>query len=134
MRLASPVGWRFGGAIADNAGIYSAPRKFSAQTAEFDFGATVHHDFQACRLGLLRRRIIPHAQLHPYHLGTDGDGVIDDRADLVGRPEHVDHVDLVGNVAQRGVDTLAQLVFTSGAGVDRDNAVAFALQVLHYEI
>ncbi len=50
------------------------------------------------------RLVVAHAQLHPYDLGADGDGVVDYRTDLVGRAEHVNHVDRVGDVAQGGVD------------------------------
>ncbi len=41
---------------------------------------------------------------------------------------------LSGMSRKRGVDLLAQLLLAGGAGVDRDDAVAFALQILHHEV
>src|ERR1019366_7030212 len=128
MRLAPPVGRWLRCAVADDAGVDAAPRQFAAQTAKFDFGAAVHDDFDAGRLGFFGGRVVADTQLHPDDLGTDRDGVIDDRPDLIGGAEDVDHVDLLWDVAQGGMDFFAQLLLAGGAGVDRDDAVAFALQ------
>ena len=48
--------------------------------------------------------------------------------------EHIDHVDRLGDVAQRGVDLLAEQALAGDAGIDRDHPVAFVLQILHDEI
>ena len=48
--------------------------------------------------------------------------------------EHVDHVDLVGDVAERGVDRSPSRVLPAMRRIDRDHAIAFALQVLHHEV
>ena len=68
------------------------------------FGQRFMTTSMPARLGFLGRRIVADTQLHPHDLGADGDRVVDDRADLVGGAENVDHVDRVGNVAQGGVD------------------------------
>ena len=133
-RLAAAVGRRLGRAVADDAGVDAAPGQLAAQTAEFDLRAAVHDHFEAGRLGLCGGLVVADAQLHPDHLGADGDGVVDDRSDRIRGAEDIDHVDLVGNVAQTGVDLLAQLLLARGAGIDRDDAVAFALQILHHEV
>ena len=98
------------------------------------FGQRFMIDFDAGRLGARRRFVVADAELHPHHLGADRDGVVDDRADLVGGTEHVDHVDLVGDVAQTGVDRFAEQLLAGGAGVHRDDAIALALQILHHEV
>ena len=86
------------------------------------------------RLRRLRRRVVADAQLHPHDLGADGDRVGDDAGRLVGRAEHVDHVDFVRDVAQRRVDRLAEQGLAGYARIDRDHAIALALQVLHDEV
>ncbi len=133
-RLAGPVGRRLRGAVADDAGVHSAPGQFAAEAAVFDLRAAVHDHGQAGGLALCRRLVVADAKLHPHHLGADGDGVVHDGADEVRGAEHVHHVDRFGDVAQAGVDPLAQQVFAGGARIDRDHAVAFALEVLHDEV
>ena len=121
-------------AVAHEAGVHAVPRQFAAEPAELDLQAAVHDDLDARPpRRLRRRRVVADAELHPHHLGADRDRVIDDRADLVRRAEDVDQIDRLGDVAQRGVDGLAEQRLAGEAGVDRDDAVALALQVAHDE-
>ena len=121
-------------AIADDAGVDAAPRQFAAEPAEFDLRAAVHDDFDARSLGGRRRRVVADAQLHPDDPGADGDGVGDDPGGFLGVTEHVDHVDLVGDVAQRGVDLFAEQGLAGDGRIDWDHAIALALEVLHDEV
>ncbi len=68
------------------------------------------------------------------HFRADRDGVGDDAGRVLGGTEHVHHVDLVGNVAQRRVDPLAEQRLAGDARVDRDHPIAFALEILHHEV
>ena len=122
------------GAIADDAAVDAAPRQFAAEPPELDFRASVHDHFDPCGLRRPGRRVVADAELHPHHLGADRDRVGDDAGRLIRRPEYVDHVDLVGNVAERSVGLLAEQRLAGDRGIDRDHAVAFALQVLHHEV
>ena len=121
-------------AVLDDAAVDAAPRQFAAEPPELDLRAAVHDHFDAGRLRRLRRRIVANAQLHPHDFGADGDRVGDDAGRLLGRAKHVDHVDLVRDVAQRSVDRLAEQGFAGYPRIDRDHAIALALQVLHDEV
>ncbi len=122
------------GAVADDAAVDAAPRQFAAEPAELDLRAAVHDHFDPGGLGDLRRLVVAHAELHPQDLRADRDR-LGDHAWRLGRcAEHVDHVDRVGDVAERGVDGLAEQCLTRDGRIDRDDAVAFALQVLHHEV
>ena len=81
-----------------------------------------------------RRRVVAHAELHPDHLGADGDGIVDDGRHLVAGAEDIDHVDGLGNVAQAGIGHLAQQRLAGDAGIDRNDAIALALQIFHDEV
>ena len=50
------------------------------------------------------------------------------------RAEHVDHVDLSGMSRERRVDGFAEQGLAGDGRIDRDHAIAFALQVLHHEV
>ena len=125
---------RRGRLVADDAGIDPAPGQFAAEAAELDLRAAVHHHLQPRRLGPRAGCVVAHAELHPHDARADGDRVVDDRVHLVGGAEDVDHVDLFGNVAQRGVDALAQQLLAREARVHRNHPVVLALQVFHDEI
>jgi hypothetical protein len=101
---------------------------------ELDFRAAVHDDFESRRLCGRRRFVVADPQLHPHDLGANRDRVGDDAGRFLGRAENVDHVDLVRNVAQRRICGLAEQALSCESRVDRDHAIAFALQVLHHEI
>ena len=134
MGLCAPLGRRFGRTVADDAGSDAAPGQFAAEPTEFDLWAAVHDDFDPRFLGALGGFVVADAELHPHHLGTDRDRVFHDRPHLVGGAKEIDHVDAVGNVAQRGISTLAQQFVAGDARVHRDHAIAFALQILHHEV
>jgi len=104
------------------------------QARVFDLGAAVHHHLKAGGLGARRRRVVAYADLHPQHLGADGDGVIGERSGGLGIAEDVDHVDALGNVLQVTVDGLAENRLANRARVDRDDTEPLALQILHGEI
>ena len=125
---------RLGRAVPDDAAVDPAPRQFAAEPAELDLRAAVHDDLDTGRLGGGRRRVVADAELHPQDLGADRDRVVDDRRRLARGAEHVDHVDGLGDVAQRGVDRLAEQGLAGDAGIDRDHPIAFVLQVLHDEV
>ena len=125
---------RSGRAVLDDAAVDAAPRQFAAKPPELDLRAAVHDHFETGGLGDLRRRIVPNTQLHPHDLGADGDCVRDDGGCVLGPAEHVDHVDVIGNVAQRRIGRLAEQGLARDARIDRDHAIAFALQVLHHEV
>ena len=128
------LGRRLRRLVADDARVDAAPGKLAAQAAEFDLGAAVHHHLEAGRLGLGGGLVMADAELHPHHLRADGDGIVDDRRHRLGIAEHVDHVDLVGNIAQAGVGRLAQQLLAGESRVHRDDAIALRLQVLHHEV
>ena len=122
------------GAVADDAAVDAAPRQFAAEPPKLDFRAAVHDDFDSRRLRTRRRPVVADPQLHPHDLGADRDRVGDDGRRLFGSAEHVDHVDLFRNIAQRRVDRLAEKALACDGGIDRDHAIAFALQILHDEV
>ena len=121
-------------AVADDAAVDAAPRQFAAEPPELDLRAPVHDDFDPGGLGSRGRRVVADAQLHPHDLGADRDRVGDDAGRFLGGAEHVHHVDLVRDVAERRVDLFAEQGFAGDAGIDRDHTIAFALQVLHDEV
>ena len=125
---------RLRGAVADDAGVDAAPRQFAAEPAELDLRAAVHDDFDACSLGGRRRLVVADAQLHPDDPGADGDGVGDNAGRFLGSAKHVDHVDLVGDVAQRRVDLFPEQGLAGDGRIDRDHAIAFAPEILHDEV
>ena len=51
-----------------------------------------------------------------------------------GGAEHVDHIDLVRDVAQRRIGRLAEQRLARYPRIDGDHAIAFALKVLHHEV
>lgn len=60
--------------------------------------------------------------------GADGDRFPDQLLGFRGRPEHLDHVDVFGNVCEAGVRVLAE--HPVGVRVDRDDVPALFLQHL----
>ena len=125
---------RRGRPVLDDAAVDAAPRQFAAESPKFDLRTAVHDHFEPGRLRRLRRLVVPDAQLHPHHLGANGDRVRNHARRLVGVAEHVDHVDVIGNVAQRRIGHLAEQRLPGYPRIDRDHAIAFALQVLHHEV
>ena len=132
--LAVPGDRRLRRPVADDAAVDPAPRQFAAQPAELDLRAAVHDDLDPGPLRRRRRRVVADAELHPHDLGADRDRVVDDRRRVSCRTEDVDHVDRLGDVAQRCVSLFAEQHLSGDAGVDRDDPVAFALQVFHHEV
>ena len=122
------------GAVADDAAVDAAPRQFAAEPPKLDFRAAVHDDFDSRRLRTRRRLVVADPQLHPHDLGADRDRVGDNARRFLSGAEHVDHVDLFRNVAQRRVHRLAEHGLPRDARIDRDHAIAFALQILHDEV
>ena len=93
----------FGGlrrAVLDDAAVDAAPRQFAAQPAELDLRAAVHDDLDAGRLGRGRRLVVADAELHPDDRRADRDRVVDDLRRLADGAEHVDHVDLFGELGR----------------------------------
>ena len=125
---------RLGRAVADDAGIDPAPGELAAQPPELDLRAAVHHHLDAGGLRPGRRRIVAHAELHPDHLGPDGDRILDDRRHLVGCAEDIDHIHRLGYLPERGIDLLAEQGLAGDAGIDGDDPVALALKIFHDEI
>src|SRR5580700_2253693 len=62
-----------------------------SQAGNLDRRATVHDDLKALGFGAGGGVIIADAELHPHHLGTDGDRLVDYAARHFGPAEHVDH-------------------------------------------
>ncbi len=125
---------RFGRPVANDAAIDPAPRKLTAQPPELDLRAAVHDDLDPSLLGRRCRGIIADTELHPHHLGANRDRVLDDRGRVSRGAEDIDHVDRLGNVAQRCIDLFAEQHLPGDAGVDRDHPIAFALQIFHHEV
>ena len=125
---------RGGRAVLDDAAVDAAPRQFAAEPPELDLRTAVHDHFEPRRLRRLRRGVVPDTQLHPHDLGADGDRIRDNGGRVLGPAEHVDHVDLVGNVAQRRIGHLAEQWLARDPRIDGDHPVALALQVLHHEV
>ena len=121
-------------AVLDDAAVDAAPREFAAEPSELDLRAAVHDHFEARDLGCLRRLVVADAKLHPHDLGADGDRIVDNSRRRGRIAEEVDHVDMIRNVAQRGVNGLAEQGLAGEARIDRDHPIAFALQVLHHEV
>ncbi len=120
--------------VADDAAVDPAPREFAAQPAELDLRAAVHDDFDPSPFRRSRCRVVADAELHPHDLRADCDCVVDDCRRVSCRTENIDHVDRLGDVAQRCVGCFAEQHLSGDAGVYRDHPVAFALQVFHHEI
>src|SRR5207302_8436438 len=121
-------------AVLDDRAVDAAPRQFAGKPAELDLWTAVHDDLDAGRLAQRGRLVVADAELHPHHRRADRDRVLDDARRVLGRAEHIDHVDGIRDVAQRGVDLLAEQFLAGYARVDRDDPVAFPLQVFHDEI
>ena len=121
-------------AVADDAAVDAAPRQFAAEPPELDLRAPVHDDFDPGGLGSRRRLVVADAQLHPNDLCADRDRVGDDARRFLGAAEHVHHVDLVRDFTERRVDLFSEQGFAGDTRIDRDHAIAFALQILHHEV
>src|SRR5205823_1449529 len=115
MRSGSPLAcsgpaWprRLRSSVLDDAAVDAAPRQFAAKPSELDFRAAVHDDLEARRLAERSRRIVANAELHPHHRRPDRDRLLDDLGRLASGTKHVDHVDPFRNLAEGGVDGLAE--------------------------
>ncbi len=94
--------------VPDDAAVDAAPRQLTAQAPELDLRAAVHDDFDPGLLGQRCRIVIADAELHPHHRRADRDSILDNAGRLGRRAEDVDHVDGIGNLAERGIDPLAE--------------------------
>ena len=111
---------RLGRAVADQAGINAGPGEFAAQPPELDLRAAVHDDVEPGRRRPRRSGVVADAELHPHRLRPDRDRLVHHRPHLIGGPEDIHHVDGLGDVAQRGVDTLPGNGLAREGGVHRD--------------
>ena len=68
----------------------------------------VHDDHQPRGQGLFGRFNMHDPQLGPNGLGPDGDRLVENRGDFLGRAEDVYQVDLVWNALQVRIDRFAQ--------------------------
>ena len=121
-------------AVLDDRAVDAAPRQFAGKPAELDLWTAVHDDLDPGRLAQRGRLVVADAELHPHHRRADRDCVLDDARRVLGRAEHIDHVDGIRDVAQRGVDLLAEQFLAGDPRVDRDHPIALSLQVFHHEI
>lgn len=68
------------------------PPQLPEQPAEFDFGAAVLHDLHAGCLRSLRGCLMPHAELHPYHLRPNARSLISHLCGGLAGAEYLHHV------------------------------------------
>src|SRR5690625_4025401 len=73
-----------------------------------NFDTPIHHDLEAEIFGDLGRLVGPDAQLQPEVFGANLGGLIGDIGGVFGATEHIDHVNLDGNVRQRRVNLMSQ--------------------------
>src|SRR6266550_7748294 len=102
-----------------------------SEPGDLDRRAAIHDDPDALRLGACRRFVVAHPELHPYHLGADRDRRVDRLARGLRPAKHVDHVDALRDLGEAGITALAMDRAARRERVDRDRAVALALQIPH---
>src|SRR4029077_14075928 len=101
---------------------------------DFHRRTAVHDDSQPGLFGPGRGCIVAHAELHPDDLGAGRDGLIRHAARRLGVAEDVYHIDRLGDVAERGVHALTLERRAGQIGIDRDHAIATALQEAHHAV
>ena len=97
-------------------------RQRLTEAGQLDGRATVHDHVESGGAGAVVGGLVDDAELVPDGLGADGDGLVGDRAGEVAVHEHIDDVDVEGDVGQRGVALLA--VDRLGLRVDGDDPLA----------
>ena len=122
------------GSAGNDAGIDPIPSQLAAQPTKFDLGAAIHHHIQTGGQSPLGGCVVAHPQLHPDHLGMNGDGVVHDRLRRLGIAEHLHHIHRHRNGRQVRINRFAQQLLTRQTGIDRNHPIAFVLQVFHDEI
>src|SRR5271156_3134609 len=80
----------------------------SEEARVFDRGASIHHDRQAGLLGAARCVEVDHPKLAPEDARAFSDGLLDDLRHELRAPEHVHHLDRLGNRSQVRVALLAE--------------------------
>src|SRR4051794_1703158 len=98
----------------------------------FDFQAAVHDDCDAAARGDLRPRLADHTELAPQGAGADRDGLLCDGGYRVGAAEDVDDVDWHWHFGEARHALLAE--HPGLAGIDRNHAIAVALEVVANEV
>src|SRR5699024_3001723 len=102
----------------DHAGVETGEVEATVESGVFNFHAAVHDNGHAEVFGNLGCFIGPDAQLQPEVFGADGGCFLGDLRGVFGATEHIDHIDLYGNVFQGGIDRVAQNL-TALFGQDR---------------
>src|SRR4051794_21266056 len=103
-----PAGLTVGTRRRDLAGVEAEPMHASEVARVLDLEAAVHDDVESAPHCDLRAFRADHAVLEPERSRPDGDRLRGDARDRVRRAEHVDDVDVLGNLAERRVRAHAQ--------------------------
>lgn len=126
--------WRLDRGAGNDAAVDTAPRQLSAQPAIFDFHAAVLHHLETGCFGAHCRRGVANTELHPHHLGMDGDCVFDYRRNLGRIAKNVDNIDRFPNIPQRTKDLFAVQHLPGKARIDGNDAIAFELEIFHHQM
>src|SRR3954462_3496002 len=116
----------------DPLGVEAEPVHPSHVAGVLDLQATVHHHGDTGVLRDLRTLGVDHAELGPERVGADRHRVAGDVGQGLRRPEDVDEVDVLRDVAQARVAVGSQDLGL--AGVHREHAVSVALEVVADEV
>lgn len=93
----------------------------------FDQHAGIHDDPKPRRTRTCGSRLVNDAELHPDGLGADGDGLFDDRGNLLGTTENEHEIDRFGHGQQIGIGLFAQTALHMR--IDRDDAIPLFAQI-----
>ncbi len=88
---------------------------------------SVRDHSEAGGFGPTGRRLVVNPQLHPGDPGAFPDGFLNDRRNVTGTPEDINHVDLSGDIAQRWLARLSENF--GSAGADRDDSITPFLEI-----
>src|SRR6266852_3604765 len=96
---------------ADDARIQSDGTQSAEESGVLDLHAAVHHHLDASLASALRSFFVNHAQLHPDHFRSYGDGFLDNAGNVRGLAKNIHDFDGARHVAQRRVRPEAKHFF-----------------------
>ena len=102
---------------------------FPERSEQFDFGAAVHDDLQACVLCKTRGLVVVNADLAPEDFCADGDGFFGKAIKFFLRAEDVDHIDGLVDFFERAINLEAPDFSDVGVRVHRQNIIADLVQL-----